>query len=60
MTMAAHHPAISRRSDFLVEHRHGVHALQYGQGQLDADQAAAPAKRADAERVVGCQAHIPT
>jgi 5-methylcytosine-specific restriction endonuclease McrA len=28
----ARDPAISRRSDFLVEHRHGLHALQHGQG----------------------------
>ena len=37
----------------LVEHRHGLHALQHGQGQLDADQAAAPATGADTQRVAG-------
>ena len=56
----ARHPALARRPDDVVQHRHGLRALQHGQGQLAAHQTAAPAERADAQRVAGCQARVST
>lgn len=54
----ARHPALARRPDDLVEHRHGLRAVQHGQGQLAAHQAEAPAQGADAQRAAGCQARV--
>ena len=54
----ARHPALARRPDDLVEHRHGLRAVQHEQGQLAAHQAAAPAEGADARRAAGGQARV--
>ena len=54
----ARHPALARRPDDVVEHRHGLRAVQHGQGQLAAHQTAAPAEGADAQRAAGCQARV--
>ena len=56
----ARHSAVAGRPDDVVQHRHGLRALQHGQGQLAADQTAAPAERADAQRVAGSQARVST
>ena len=54
------HPALTRRPDDLVEHRHGLHALQHRQGQLAAHQASPRAQGANDERAAGRQARVPT
>ena len=56
----ARHSALARRPDDLVQHRHGLRALQHGQGQLAAHQAAASAEGADARRAAVCQASVST
>jgi 5-methylcytosine-specific restriction endonuclease McrA len=55
LTVRARHPALARRPDDLVEHRHSVRPMQHGQVQLAA---AAPAEGADAQRAAGGKAHV--
>ena len=52
-------PALARRPDDVVEHRHGVRAMQHRQGQLARHQAASRAEGADAQGAAGGQAHVP-
>jgi 5-methylcytosine-specific restriction endonuclease McrA len=51
-------PRSRGRPDDVVEHRHGLHAVQHEEGKLDAHQAPAPAQGADAQRAAGSQARV--